>query len=103
MDNNYSEAFILKKHWKTKKIGVNEAEDQEIIDALLSAAKTISHHSQSINIEQYNSLNLNSYAIRMKLCDKLKIPYCNHKQLFKRLNMLNINLKELKKIINNLK
>lgn len=33
------------------------------------------------------------------LCDYLNISYCNHKQLFKRLNMMQKTFKEIKIII----
>ncbi len=100
LDNNYSEAFIIKKNWNTKKIGVNEATDEEIVNAILRSATFTYKKNNSIDLYSYTTLNLNSFDKRKKICDKLNIPYSNNKQLFKRLNMLNINYEQLKELIN---
>ena len=96
----FDEAFIIKDSWNTKKIGVNEASDEEIIDALNNVIKFENTNNETISYPEYDSLELHTYNDRYKLCKKLNIPYCNHKQLFKKLNMLKITYEELKEKMN---
>ena len=96
----FDEAFIVKDSWNTKKIVVNEATDQEIIDALNNVIKFEKIRTEIISYPEYDSLDLHTFNKRYELCKKLNIPYCNHKQLFKKLNMLKITYKELKEKIN---
>ena len=98
-DSEYKEAFIWQKNWRSFKKCVNEANDENIVKAILKATKPINKVKQTITLKQYNALPLNDKASRQKLCDKLEISYCNHKQLFKRLNILHISDKELRKLI----
>ncbi len=98
--DKFDEAFIIKDSWKTKKIGVNEASDVEIINALKNVIKFTKQDIQTITCQQYNKLNINTYNKRNKICKMYNIPYCNNKQLLKRLNMLKITYKELKEKIN---
>ena len=97
----YKEAFVCQKHWKTFKKGVNEANDEVIVKAILKATKPVDQLKESIKWEDYCLLDLNSKASRQALCDQLEISYCNHKQLFKRLNILHIDIKQLRKLIKN--
>jgi ribonuclease M5 len=53
----------------------------------------------SISWEQYLTLQLNSKDKRQLITEHYHISACNHKQLFKRLNMMNITYKELKEIV----
>ena len=83
----------------SKKIGVAEAYKQAIIDALNNVV-IFDKHNQTISLEQYNSLNINSVNQRQKICDYLKISLCNNKQLLKRLNMIGVSFEQLKNILN---
>ena len=74
----YKQAFIKQNKWNTKKIGVCEADDEAIIEAIKNVTTFV-----------------NNYDNRLKLCNKLKISYCNHKQLYKRVNLLGITFDEL--------
>lgn len=97
---NYCEAFITQKEWHSFKKGVNEASDNEIIKALTLATKITNNQlTDTLSWNEYISLNLNTKIKRNQLCNALHISYCNHKQLFKRLNMLNLNLKQIRKIM----
>ncbi|MCF0217695.1 MAG: ribonuclease M5 [Malacoplasma sp.] len=91
--------FIKKEDIKdSKKIGVAEADKE----AIISAFKNITKFDKSINSiswEEYILLDLVTKNIRLNFCNALKISYCNHKQLFKRLNMLNIDYKKAKGIL----
>jgi ribonuclease M5 len=49
---------------------------------------------------EYVSLKLDNKEKRIAICDYLKIPYCNNKQLWKKLNMLNIDYDKIVEIIN---
>lgn len=79
---------------ESKKIGVAEANDLAIIKALENAV-TFNKLNESISWEQYLYLELDSKSKRIDLCNKLNISYCNHKQLFQRLNMLNLSFDDV--------
>lgn len=96
---NYKEAFITQKEWLTFKKGVSEANDQAVVDAILQAASIDNSSTPSITWDEYNVLPLHTYEARQKLCDKLKISYANHKQLFNRLNMMHLTKKEIEDLI----
>ena len=94
----YKQAFIKQDKWSTKKIGVCEATDEAIIDAIKSAATYVKENKPNISLTDFDSLPLNNYDNRLKLCNQLKISYCNHKQLYKRVNLLGITFLELKEM-----
>lgn len=98
--DKYDEAFIAKDSWKTKKIGVNEASDEEIVSALENVIRYSKNDQQSISLKEYQKLNIDTYSKREWICKLYNIPYSNNKQLLKRLNMLKITYKELKDKIN---
>lgn len=82
----------------TKK-GVAEANDEAIIDALSKVA-TFDLQNKSISWGEYLELNISSKKDRNIICNYLNIGPSNNKQLFKRLNMLNINFQVAKNILN---
>lgn len=92
--------FITKNDLKknTKKIGIAEATNEAIINAFKYCI-IFNRDNNSLKWSEYEILNLNSKLKRNFLCNKLKISECNHKTLFKRLNMMNIDYKKLQKII----
>lgn len=98
--NKYDEAFIVKDSWKTKKIGVNEASDEEIVSSLKNLIRYSKNDLQTISLQEYQKLNINTHSKREQICKLYNIPYSNNKQLLKRLNMLKITYKELKDKIN---
>ncbi len=79
----------------SKKIGVAEAQDSDILEAFKNIV-TFDKNIQTISWDEYLSLNLNTQEKRKQICDLFKISVCNNKQLFKRLNMMGIKLKDLK-------
>ena len=97
----YKEAFVCQRHWDTFKKGVNEANDEVIIKAILKATKPSNNLKESISWDEYLVLPLNDKKSRQALCYKLEMSYCNHKQLFKRLNILHISDKEVRKLLKN--
>ncbi|MDE5841663.1 MAG: ribonuclease M5 [Malacoplasma sp.] len=96
---NTKQCFIEKKDIKKgKKIGVAEASVESIIKAFKNVTK-FSKNNNSIEWKDYLDLNLNSKKSRIFICKKFNISYCNHKQLFKRLNMLNLSYEDVKKLL----
>lgn len=95
------QCFIKKSDIKKgKKIGVAEASVESIVNAFKNVSK-FSKLNNSLSWNEYIDLDLSSKAIRAYLCSKLNISYCNNKQLFKRLNMLNLKFDDVKNIIKN--
>lgn len=103
VDNAYN-CFINKNDMKpnSKKIGIAEAKVEAIVDAFENILK-FNKKNESISWNQYLNLNLNSKDKRLFLSSKLKISYANHKQMFKRLNMLNLKFEDISKILVNYK
>ncbi len=95
---NIKHAFIDKGLIKSKKIGIAEADDKDIINSLKNLI-TFSEPKNSISWDKYIDLNLNSKLKRKQICDKLKIPLFNHKQLFNIFNMLSLDYENIKKMI----
>ncbi|EGZ31469.1 ribonuclease M5 [Malacoplasma iowae] len=91
--------FISKKDIlnKKKKIGIAEASVESIIEAFKNIKK-FDNDINTISWSDYIILDLDNKEKRLKICQYLKISYCNHKQLFKKLNMLGITLKEINEI-----
>lgn len=79
------------------KKGVAEANDDSIIKSLSKVA-TFDSKNSSISWDEYLSLDIISKKQRNAICDYLNIGPANNKQLFKRLNMLNIDLQTIKNI-----
>lgn len=84
----------------SKKIGVAEATDSAIIDALSKVVEFDSCKS-SLSLNEFNSLRIDNKEKRIKICNSLNISYCNNKQLLKRLNMMGITKIQLKNILVN--
>ncbi len=94
--------FIDKKDIDFKhnsKIGVAEAYDQAILKAFENYVVFTKFEASSLTWEEYLSLQLDSKIKRQAVCDKLHISPCNNKQLYKRLNMMNIKLEDIKRIL----
>lgn len=95
--DSFEQAFI-KRPKGTKKPGVAEASDKQILDAFKNL-KSFKKANTCLTIEQYQKLDLNTKQRRKIVTDHFGISECNNKQLFKRLNMMNIKFSELKKIL----
>ncbi|MGL4948093.1 MAG: ribonuclease M5 [Mycoplasma sp.] len=91
-------AYVSKKDMvKNKKIGIAEASEDSIRKAFESLV-TFSSHVETLSYDDYLSLQLDSKLKRKFITDHYKISECNHKRLFKHLNLLNVNIEELKEI-----
>ncbi|MDE6473002.1 MAG: ribonuclease M5 [Ureaplasma sp.] len=100
LENNYYHCFVKKTDMKKDavKIGIAEATDEAILEALKNMI-AFNKTDNSLTLQEYNSLNLNSVKKRLFICDYYKISYCNNKQLFKRLNMMNLSIDNLKEVM----
>ncbi len=81
------------------KIGVAEAYDQAIIKAFENCVTFTKDTNNSITWEEYLSLGLNTQLKRQAVCNQLHISLCNNKQLYKRLNMMNLTKADVMKVI----
>lgn len=82
----------------SKKFGLAEASDESIIRAFENFV-TFNSENKSISWLEYLNLDLSSFEKRKELCKILNISYCNNKQLFKRLNMLNCSYEEVLNLV----
>lgn len=92
--------FIEKKDIpkNSKKFGLAEASDESIIKAFENVV-TFNLKNESLSWVEYIDLDLSNFEKRKELCKLLNISYCNNKQLFKRLNMLNYSHQEVLNLI----
>lgn len=84
----------------SKKIGVAEATDEAIINALNKVIE-FNESNSSLSLNEFNSLHIDNKEKRIQICNSLNISYCNGKQLFKRLNMMGITKFQLENILIN--
>lgn len=84
---------------KGNNIGVENANIDDIINAIENARVTFLEKKDEINLSDLISIgisgNKNSKVYREKLCDYFKIGYCNSKQFVNRLNSFGITKEEL--------
>ncbi len=87
--------MIKSKH----KIGVAEAKDEAIINAFENIVTFKKQITSTLSWEDYLKINLNTREKRKLLTKQLHISEANHKQLFKRLNMLSLDYAAIKKLV----
>ncbi|WP_414045446.1 ribonuclease M5 [Macrococcus equi] len=79
---------------KRGKVGIEHAPVEAIREALLSVSSPFEHDSETVSKALLVDLGLiigpHAASKRKDLCRKLKIGYCNGKQLFHRLNAFGI-------------
>ena len=93
-------AFVDKKDAiGKKKLGIAEAREEAIIEALKNVV-TFSNTKESISWEEFIELDIiGSKETRQKVYDAFHLGYGNAKTLFKRLNMANITKDDVLKIL----
>ena len=93
-------AFVDKKDAiGKKKLGIAEAREEAIIEALKNVV-TFSNTKDSISWEEFIGLDIiGSKETRQKVYDAFHLGYGNAKTLFKRLNMANITKDDVLKIL----
>ena len=79
-----------------KKIGIEHMSKEDILE-MFNDIKVNKRTETITYLDLYSLGYMESRDKRQKLCDILKISYCNGKQLLKRLNMFGITLEEIKK------
>lgn len=79
-----------------KKVGIEHMNTEDIKE-MFENIKLTSISSEVSFMDLYELGFMDSRKKREKLCDGLKISYCNGKQLLKRINMFGITLEEIKK------
>lgn len=88
---------------KQQKVGVEHAEDSEILAALEFAKAWTSKKDQSILLEEFNQLGLSgevdSFKKREIISRHYRLPISNAKQLFKLVNMLEITKQEIEGLL----
>lgn len=99
---DFYNCFVSKDDMDKSKIkkGVAEATDEAIIKAFNNLI-SFKANNNSLSLLEFNSLAINSKEQRIKICDHFNISYCNNKQLFKRLNMMNIDIDTIKQVLHN--
>ncbi|MCV3754281.1 ribonuclease M5 [Ureaplasma zalophigenitalium] len=84
----------------SKKIGIAEADNKILLECLQKYCLPFNTpDDQRMQWVEYLKLELNNKAKRSWLCDQLHISYANHKQLYKRLVMMNLHFQEIKELL----
>lgn len=96
-------AFILKENARTtKKVGI-EHSDKDSLQKALNNLITYQIKEESLSLQEFNELGLSGYPDsgkkRMIISKVFHIGKCNGKQMFKRLNMLGVNKKDIEDIL----
>lgn len=102
--SNCKNVYIDKKKARTdKKVGVEHATKEDIIEALSHTFTYVENQAESISWDEYLSLGLNgkidSAEKRKKLGELLHLGQPNAKTLYKRLNMLGLTKEDIIKFL----
>ncbi|WP_338983497.1 ribonuclease M5 [Spiroplasma endosymbiont of Othius punctulatus] len=90
LDNKCFHAFVDKKNIKGNKIGIAEAEKEDIKKALENLVE-FTTTKQTITLEEYIDSEMYVKKNRIKICEKYGWPIdINSKRLFKWLNMYGV-------------
>ncbi len=98
---NCKNAFLLKEKARTsKKVGIEHASNEDIIEALKSLL-TYGESKETLSWQDFVDLKLtglqDSHDKREKVSECYSIGKCNSKTMFKRLNMLGVTKIEIEK------
>lgn len=102
--NGCKNAFIKKEIARTeKKVGVEHASDQDIIESLSKLMTFDKDYKESISYSDFIDLGLsgssNSKDLRLKVARKFNLGECNAKTLYKRINMFKLSKEEIEKVL----
>lgn len=102
-----SHAFVDKKFATSKgKVGVAESQKDRILEALALKVTPKRNQTNFLKTSDLHRLNLiggiDSLQLRMKICDIFHIGHCNAKTFLKRLNFLNVTVKDIEKALQTL-
>lgn len=97
---NFAQAFVDPKCFEGKsgKRGIAEAPDASVAASLTEFAVECDSSSQTLSWGEYLEAGLGSKQRRLMVCGRLGIGYANHKQLFKRLNLIGVDGRRLKEL-----
>lgn len=103
LNNNCSNVFIDKKLIKNKnKIGIAEAEKEDIIFALKKSLKNYNRDNVSITWKEYVENNFYIKSNRIKIARSYSWnENINSKSLFRWINYINLTVEDIKKILRN--
>ena len=104
---NVKNAFILKQKAKTtKKVGVEHASKEDILESLNHLLTYSKELDISLTYDEYMDLGFvgleNSALLREKVGEILFLGKCNAKTLYKRINMLGLDKEQIEKVIEDL-
>jgi len=101
--DNVSHCFIEKKHAiKNHKVGVAECDIEHLLDCLNNVVTFSKANTPTITMSDLYELDLvgpNSDANREKVSKHYHLGFVNGKTLLKRLNGLNLNKEDIKKVL----
>ena len=101
--NNVSHCFIEKKYAiKNHKVGVAECDIDHLLEALNNVVTFSKSNKNTITMSDLFELGLvgpNSEILREKVTKHYHLGFVNGKTLLKRLNGLNLNKKEIEKLL----
>lgn len=108
--NNYIEGcyncFLNKENCiKKNKVGVAEADRNEVILKLkdLKLLDNYFKYDENIKLKDLLNLNITNQKTRNYLSNYFNFDYCNNKLFIKRINQLHISLNDLKKAMEEMK
>ena len=108
--NNYVEGcyncFLNKENCiKKNKVGVAEADRNEVILKLndLKLLDNYFKYDENIKLKDLLNLNITNQKTRNYLSNYFNFDYCNNKLFFQRINQLHISLNDLKKAMEEMK
>ncbi|MDD3049360.1 MAG: ribonuclease M5 [Bacilli bacterium] len=101
---NAKNAFMMKEKARTtKKVGIEHASKEDILLSLQHVITYQETYEEKITMEDLFALGLNgqsnSATLRAKIGAVLFLGKCNAKQLLKRVNMLQMDRKQLERIV----
>lgn len=97
---NCQHIFVDKKKAIGKRnVGIEYVSDDDLILAFNDVVNFDSN-KESLDWNEYLDLNLDSQIKRDKVSSFFKIGKCNNKTLFKRLNIIGVNKKQILEVIN---
>lgn len=95
---NYDDLDLSKN-----KIGIAETNLVKLQQKILNTIQVQKINKSNLTWEKYLNFNLNTKQKRILVCEQLKIPYFNHKQLYKVLKIIKTDLTKILKKINDKK
>lgn len=84
---------------KNNKHGVAECSKKDILNVLKEHLQNENPFNNTLMTSDIVNLGINTKEKRKELCQKLNLGKCNNKTMIKRMNFLNIQKEEIKKVM----